>query len=753
MSQLEQTRRNTLQWNRLEHAVVATSALAILGLMIWGGQVAWQFYPCRETAINLITGDPSCPPLLLDLAALIIALSFWAAGMVVWFTGHRGSTIWFFFLGAGVLAAGKLSSMNSETGGRLFYVLLAWLSPCFLQFHIKLLDRPPGRSNRAALGGMYALAGIWSLPFLLWTIASLQQSGWFIALRLGVRLTFVVSVVVAVVILIGDYHRRAAPIVRRRIRLIFFGTFLAFAPLILFYLLPDALGLPEVRWEWTLPGLLIVPLTYVYSLLHGRLIRVEAALRRVLAYYLIITLVLGVYLATLGTLTAIATDMTVLLEQVGLGLLLCVGLLLIFAPLRQGIDHLTNWIWYGRSISHLSLLERLVESLPTTLDRETLRRLLLEELAAAMHLSKSALLLKDQDDRLTLLGCVGFDLRNIAACQWPGDSQLTTYLQAAAEPVTHDQVHRTLARAAHYPGEQVWLSRSDVAFWLPLVSAGTLQGLLLIGSRQESDPFTAADQHILATLARQSGVAAHNVRLMEQVQVWQQDLARAHQQLMVGREQERRRLAHDLHDGTVQQLIGISYQLAEGRRSASNGSDADAAQRFEEIASTLEIIRQEVLGVVSQLRSLIGELRPAGLEELGLVTALEGYVAHLRRDGGTGIEIHLDLDESEFAIQDSIAICLFRVAQEALRNALKHAHAHYITVSLRQLTDTVILCVQDDGCGFQVPPRLSQLTQTGHFGLAGMSERVTWAGGQLSICSQPGTGTEVQVEIPLNGGV
>ncbi|MFL7792407.1 MAG: GAF domain-containing protein, partial [Anaerolineae bacterium] len=503
---------------------MAISALAILGLMIRGGQVAWQYYPCRETTVNLITGSPSCPPLLLDLSALIISLSFWAAGMAIWFTGHQGSTIWVFFLGAGVLAAGKLSSMDGEIGGRLFYLLLAWLSPCFLQFHVKLLDRLPSRLDRVILGGMYVLASAWSLPFLLWTIASLQQSGWFTVLRLGVRLTFIVSVLVAVAILIRDYHRRSVPVVRRRIRLIFFGTFLAFAPLILFYLLPDALGLPEVRWEWTLPGLLIVPLTYVYSLLHGRLTRVEAALRRIFAYYLIITLVLGVYLATLGTLTAIATDMTVLLEQVGLGLLLCVGLLLIFAPLRQGIDHLTNWIWYGRSISHLSLLERLVESLPTTLDRETLRRLLLEELAAALHLSKSALLLKDQDDRLTLLGYVGFDLRDIAACQWPGDSQLTTYLQTAAEPIAHGRVCRALAGSTHYPGEQIWLSRSDIAFWLPLVSAGTLQGLLLIGSRQESDPFTGADLHVLATLARQSGIAAHNVRLMEQVQVWQQDL-------------------------------------------------------------------------------------------------------------------------------------------------------------------------------------------------------------------------------------
>jgi signal transduction histidine kinase len=278
-----------------------------------------------------------------------------------------------------------------------------------------------------------------------------------------------------------------------------------------------------------------------------------------------------------------------------------------------------------------------------------------------------------------------------------------------------------------------------------------LQGLLLIGSRQERDSFTAADERVLVTLARQSGIAAHNVRLVEQIQVWRQDLARAHQQLLVGREQERRRLAHDLHDSAVQQLIGISYQLAEGRRRTSNGSDF-AIQQPEKVAATLEEIRQKVLGVVSQLRGMIGELRPAGLEELGLTTALEGYVARLRRDGAAGVEIRLDLDAGESTMRDSTAICLFRVAQEALRNAIKHADANRITIRLRWLADAAILCVQDDGCGFCVPSRLSQFTQTGHFGFVGMSERVTWAGGQLSIRSQSGKGTEVWAKIPLNGG-
>jgi signal transduction histidine kinase len=738
----------------LRHAVVAVLVLTALGVVTWAGVRAWQYYPCRETNVNLVVGSPGCPSLLLDVVPLIVALGFWAAGLAMWFTGHRGSMIGFFLLCTGTLAAGKLSSLNSDAGGRLFYLLLAWLAPLLLQFHLKLLDQSPGRLERIALGVLCGLAAIWSLPFLLWTIVSLEQRGWFAVLRLGVRLTFISSLVVVVAFLIHTYRERASSVARRRIRLIFFGILLACTPLSLFYLLPDTLGLAGLpHEEWTFPSLLLVPLTYVYSLLRRRLARTEVALRRAVVYYLLIILVLGINLAALGALTAITADMTIRLEQVGLGFLLSIGVLLLFAPLRQGIERLTNWVWYGREIAYVGFVEQLVESLSLALDRETLRRLLIEKLMSVMHLSKGALLIKDQDDRLTLLGYAGFDLRDVAACQWPGNGHLTTYLQTVAKPVTHDQVKQALAGITCYPGERVWLSRPDVAFWLPLVSGGELQGLLLIGLREEEDIFAAVGERTLATLARQSGIAAQNVRLMEQVQAGRQDLARAHQQLLVGRERERRRLAHDLHDGVVQQLIGISYQIAEGRRRVDNGSDPSVAQRPEEMASTLEVIRRGVLGVVTQLRGMISELRPAGLEELGLTTALEGYVAHLRRDGGAEAEIHLNLDESEVVVQDPIAICLFRVAQEALRNALKHASAKHITVSLRLLADAAILCVQDDGCGFHVPSRLSQLTQTGHFGLMGMSERVTWAGGQLFIRSEPGEGTEVRIKIPLNGGV
>jgi signal transduction histidine kinase len=498
--------------------------------------------------------------------------------------------------------------------------------------------------------------------------------------------------------------------------------------------------------------LLLIPLFYVYSIFRHRLRGADAALKRAAVYYLLLILLLSIYLAAFAGLTRLAADLTINWQLMGIGALVTVGVLLLLAPLRQAIERLTNWVWYGNEAPYAGLLERLAESLSLTLDRETLRHLLVDELASAMHLSKSALLLRDQDDSLTLLKAIGFDFPGDSVLHLSLGSHLATYLETVAEPVIADKARQALKGSALPADEQAVLSRTDVAFWLPLVSAGTLQGLLLIGFRQNGDVFTAEEKRILATLARQSGVAAHNVRLMEQVHAGRRELARAHQQLLVGREQELRKLAHNLHDSVVQQLIGISYQLAESRRRAGNGGDIDARES-QELGANLETIRQGLLDVVKQLRGLVSELRPAGLEELGLTTALEGYVARLRREMGLEMpNILLDLNGSGDALPDPVAICLFRVAQEALRNALQHAGAENIALSLDLLADEAALSVQDDGCGFHVPTRLSQLTQTDHFGLVGMAERVSWAGGRLAIRSQPGEGTAITVQIPLNGG-
>ncbi len=726
------------------HVWPASLALFSLSLIIWAGVAIWQ-RPCRASAGITLVSSPACPSLLLDLEPLLIGLGFWAVGLVIWIAGQRSPTVEPFLLGAGALATGLLSALGSDGGGRLFYLLLAWLAPLTFHFHYTLLNRPPRRVGRIVLGALYSLASAWSPPFLFWTIAALQQRGWFVVLRMGVRLGLVLALALAMLLLLRDYQRGASVATRRRIRLVTFGTLFAIAPVLLLSLLPDTLGAPaHVFYELTLPWLLLSPLAYLYSLFRHRLVKAEVALNRAAVYYLLVTLLLGIYLAAAALLNRLTTNPA---SYWPLGsAVLSVGLLLLFVPLRRGLQWLMIWILYGGEIRYAGVVGRLAESLALTLDRETLRRLLTDELASAMRLSRIALWLKE-DDVLVLLGAVGFEPGSLADGRLPGDGRMAAYLEAVTGPVADAQMRRALAQATLNEQEMALLSLTGIAFWLPLVSSGMLQGVLLIGPRSEDDSFTVEDEHILATLAHQSGIAAHNVRLMEQVQAARQELARAHQQLLVGREQEQRRLAQELHDNALQQLLNINRELGVLWRTGSSRQALDA-QRVQSPAP--DMIRQELLDVVAQLRGLVSELRPAGLEELGLTNALQGYVARLVREGGPNMpKIELNMDQVSTTLPQPVATCLFRVGQEALRNALKHAQARHITLNLRLLPGEVALSVRDDGCGFRVPARLSELTRADHFGLVGIAERVSLTGGQLTLRSQPRLGTEVTVRIPL----
>jgi signal transduction histidine kinase len=726
------------------HIWPASLALFSLSLIIRAGVAAWQ-RPCRANVGITLIGSPACPSLLLDLEPLLIGLGFWTIGLVIWIAGLHSPTVEPFLLGAGALATGLLSALGSDGGGRLFYLLLAWLAPVTFHFHYRLLDRPPRRVGRIVLGVLYSLAVAWSPPFLFWTIAVLQQRGWFVVLRMGVRLNLAAAFVLVALLLLRDYGRQASAVTRRRIRLVTFGTLLAIAPVLLLSLLPDTLGAPaHVFYELTLPWLLLSPLSYLYSLFRHRLVKAEVALNRAAVYYLLITLLLGIYLAAAALLSRLTTNPT---SYWPLGsAALSVGLLLLFVPLRRGLQWLMIWILYGGEIRYAGVVGRLAESLALTLDLEKLRRLLTSELASAMRLPKIALWLKE-DDALILLGAIGFELESLAEDRLPGEGSLATYLEAATGPVGDAQVHQTLAQATLNEEERALLSLPGIAFWLPLVSSGVLQGLMLIGVRPEDDPFTAEDERILTTLAHQSGIAAHNVRLMEQVQAAREELARAHRQLLVGREQEQRRLAQELHDGALQQLLAINRDLSVLWRTGSSGPAVDA-RRIQ--APAPDMIRQELLEVVAQLRGLVSELRPAGLEELGLTAALQGYVTRLMREGGPNIPmIELSVDQVGTSLLQSVATCLFRVGQEALRNASEHAQAQHIMLNLRQLPGGVVLSVRDDGRGFRVPARLSELTWANHFGLVGIAERVDLLGGQLHIRSRPGAGTEVTAQIPL----
>ncbi len=195
---------------------------------------------------------------------------------------------------------------------------------------------------------------------------------------------------------------------------------------------------------------------------------------------------------------------------------------------------------------------------------------------------------------------------------------------------------------------------------------------------------------------------------------------------------ERRRIAADLHDGAVQELVGTSYALTAASRSA-----ADVSPGLSEDLSTAST---GVLRSLQSLRSLLVEIYPPSLAEHGLEVALNDLIAPIRT-GGVQAEVEYEVkDEPDIPV----AGLVYRVTQEAVRNAVRHADAEAITVAVSSKNGSIHASVRDDGCGFDP----AAPSPESHFGLRLMRDVAEQAQGTLSIASMPGSGTTVTLEVP-----
>jgi signal transduction histidine kinase len=726
---------------------VGIYGLFLVGIVLtaWAGFATLNYACFEATAVQ--TGPPlGCPTQLRGLEPLMVGLGFGIVGIVAWYTQQAITSTVFFLFSTIVMATGQLSAVQDPIGSRLFSLSLIWMSALIVHFHLTVFGRTLRPNEAKLIALLYGLSSLLTLPLIAtWPLEALQAKPWFEGYRLSIRLNVALGLVLAVLFLSYNYRTLTSLLARQRLRLFLGGTILAFLPVLLFSLLPETFGSQTaLPYEVTFPWLLLSPLGYVYAIFRYRLVRVERILNRAAGYYLLVILLLAIYL-----MTAIALPLLPLYQWPMANAVVSAALLLLILPLQRFLQHLTNWIWYGDSLHYMDVVERLSGMLALTLDRVTLRRLLVDELAEVLQLAGVAVWLKGQEDTLSLLGATGFNTKMFADQQLPTSGHLIRYLAAQPMPVSNDQVRRAMRGMPLQPIEQQVLALPNIVVWVALRSSGVLQGILLIGPWLGDKALSTEDERILTTLARQSAIAIHNVRLIEQVHASHRELTRAHQQLLTEREQTQQRLAQDLHDGPVQQIFGISYQIVGLQQRITNHMPT-LPPDLNFMVDDLETIRHEILDVTMQLRQIIGDLTPPGLSELGLSDALEAYIQRLQRTSDLPLpKIILDLDQSGTTLDDSVATCLFRVAQESLRNAIKHAQAQHVTITLHLSADEVVLHVGDDGDGFHMPGRLSEFTQTNHFGLVGMTERVAWIGGQLSVHSQIGEGTMIIARIPL----
>lgn len=203
-----------------------------------------------------------------------------------------------------------------------------------------------------------------------------------------------------------------------------------------------------------------------------------------------------------------------------------------------------------------------------------------------------------------------------------------------------------------------------------------------------------------------------------------------------GQEEERRRLARELHDDTIQSLIALNQQ-GQLAQMALDGHSA-LAQLTEMQVMTAQII--------ADLRRLTRDLRPIYLEDLGLVPALDMLARET--SSNLNIPVMFQIVGTDRRLRPEVELALYRMVQEALSNVVRHAQASSAEVSLVFDPDTITLSVSDDGCGFIVPESPAELAPEGHYGLLGLHERAELIGGRLTIQSEPNRGTLVTVSLP-----
>jgi len=418
-------------------------------------------------------------------------------------------------------------------------------------------------------------------------------------------------------------------------------------------------------------------ITIAFAIFKYRLYDVDLLINRTLVYGTLTACVVGLYVLVVGALGVFFQTRGSLIVA-----LLATGLVaFIFQPLRDRLQHGVNRLIYGERDDPVEALSRLGRRLETAIPPDQVLPTLVETIAQTLRLSYVAIHLPLQQGE---------------------DEVAAEYGKPVPELVS-----------------------------FPLVYQGEDTGQLVVGLRSPGSQFSAAEMRLLCNIARQSGTAVYAVRLTG-------DLLRSRQQIITAREDERRRLQRDLHDGLGATLAALNLEAAVLRRSIR--SDPERAEYL------VDELRRDIVDTIEALRHPVYELRPPILDQLGLAEAVRAQAAQCSGAGNldeSAIQITVESPESLPQLPAAVEVAAYRIAQEALTNVVTHAHARHCIIRL-ELCEDLQLEVVDDGVGMS-----NGHQQKKGLGLISMRERAEELGGTCLIEQVAGGGTRVFASLPL----
>jgi signal transduction histidine kinase len=417
--------------------------------------------------------------------------------------------------------------------------------------------------------------------------------------------------------------------------------------------------------------LLAVPICTYIAILRFNLYDIDIVINRTLVFGALTACIVGIYVLAVVALGYLFQAQGNLAVS-----LTATGLVaVLFQPLRGRLQRGVNRLMYGERDDPYAVISRLGKRLEAALEPEAVLPTVVETIAQALKLPYAAIQLEE-------------------------DGQFRTsasYGSPTAEPEV-----------------------------LPLVYQREDIGRLVLSPRVRGEGFSDADRSLLEDLARQAEVAVHAVRLTA-------DLQRSRQRLVATREEERRRLRRDLHDGLGAQLAGLNVQAGTIRRLIP--TDPGAADEL------VVELRKELRGAITDIRRLVYDLRPPALDDLGLGESLRQLAErHGGSDDGT-LRVAVEAPEDLPDLPAAVEVAVYRITQEALTNVARHARAKTCVVRLTVDGD-LLLEIADDGVGIPAG-------RSAGVGLSSMRERAAELGGTCTVEALPEGGTRVLLRLPL----
>jgi signal transduction histidine kinase len=379
---------------------------------------------------------------------------------------------------------------------------------------------------------------------------------------------------------------------------------------------------------------------------------------------------------------------------------------------------------YGLPIAHEEMLVQYGRQMASLLDRRALAQLLAVEVPGAIDVTEAVVLLSEGHD-LVATGDGGPSSPSGGSLRLPMHHAAVRWVASSGEAMP----------ATGRLRELVGQGRTGLdwtAVWVPLMRGADLYGLWLLGERANGFAYAPEDLRWLTTLARQAAVVLETIRYAELEKHVAGEMQALYRQAVSARESERERLARELHDGVLQDLCAVARDLK-----ALEAQAEDEAEFAALVSSSNESVQT--------LRAICHNLRPPLLSN-NPTLALRALVERL--DAQSPAPIHIEVSAETLCVSEETALAIYRIAQEALHNAIQHADASEIAVRLTQYPDRLRMTVTDDGRGIPNSTDLRRFVAEGHFGLAGMRERAAMIGGTLDVQSAPDYGTVVILETP-----